>query len=617
MKKLKILFGLVVATLAFTAISCPSPTNPTEEEASLTGISVNSAGVTKEFAVGEDFSYEGLIVKAVYSDSSKKTLSEGFTVSLASANLDSNGKIARSSADSSAESSESSSESATSSHRETAKVTVSYEGFTESYNVTISDVITKLEVTVDTDKVKTSYSVGDSLDTTGVTVKAFYGDDDTTGEDVSSLVTISAVFTNDASADTTAFSTENAGSFTLKYTASVAGVSGESGEITIKVKEVSNESIISGAETDVASNANAMIYWADQNWCGSTVTVNSASVEDGVYTVNYSATGSCTYGLQLFMGKTLVAGNTYLVSYKVSSSVAKTIKANNTEYTLLADTPIVVSALATGDGVITVLSIQNAISGDETDSTFTVSDIVFTTIDSSDLVLDSISASISASSISVGDSATVSVLGKYKVTVDGTEYEIQKTLSADDVSLTADESVSIEGLIVKGVSASDKTTITATSGEKTTTVDVVVAASKDYTKYWNASTTTASEDAPADYFSIWADQNWCGSLVTLSDMTATETSASLTQTVTGSNWFGTQIWYALATSSDLTFKVTSSVAGDITVNTTVYTLEANTEKEITVKGTTKLAIQLGKEDGGTQLGDCTFSITDFTVTTAE
>lgn len=228
MKKLKILFGLVVATLAFTAISCPSPTNPTEEEASLTGISVNSDGAKTVFAVGEDFSYEGLIVKAVYSDSSKKTLSEGFTVNLASANLDSNGKIARSSADSSAES-------ATSSHRETAKVTVSYESFTASYDVTISDVITKLEVTVDTETVKTSYSVGDSLDKTGVTVKAFYGDDDTTGEDVSSLVTISAVFTNDASADTTPFTTENAGSFTLKYTASLAGVSGESGEITIKV----------------------------------------------------------------------------------------------------------------------------------------------------------------------------------------------------------------------------------------------------------------------------------------------------------------------------------------------------------------------------------------------
>lgn len=235
MKKLKILFGLVVATLAFTAISCPSPTNPTEEEASLTGISVNSDGAKTVFAVGEDFSHEGLIVKAVYTDSSKKTLSEGFTVNLASANLDSNGKIARSSADSSAESSESSSESATSSHRETAKVTVSYESFTASYNVTISDVITNLEVNVDTDKVKTSYSVGDSLDTTGVTVKAFYGDDDTTGEDVSSLATISAVFANDASADTTPFSTENAGSFTLKYTASVAGVSGESGEISVKV----------------------------------------------------------------------------------------------------------------------------------------------------------------------------------------------------------------------------------------------------------------------------------------------------------------------------------------------------------------------------------------------
>ena len=85
--------------------------------------------------------------------------------------------------------------------------------------------------------------------------------------------------------------------------------------------------------------------------------------------------------------------------------------------------------------------------------------------------------------------------------------------------------------------------------------------------------------------------------------------------MTGSNWFGTQIWYGVSAASNFSFKVTSTVAGGITINDVVYELEAGTAKEITLEGVTgKLAIQLGTKDPATQLGDCTFTISDFSVT---
>ena len=152
------------------------------------------------------------------------------------------------------------------------------------------------------------------------------------------------------------------------------------------------------------------------------------------------------------------------------------------------------------------------------------------------------------------------------------------------------------------------------SGEDADPV-AVVEGPKDYNEYWNPSTTTGEGDAPVDYFSVWADLNWCGSRVSLYDMNATENSATLSQTVTGSCWFGTQIWYVLDVPSSISFKVTSTVAGDITINGEVYTLEADIPLEINLEEVEeKIAMQLGRESTKSQLGDCTFSITDFVVT---
>lgn len=268
MKKLKVLSVIAAAALMFTAMSCNSD-EKTVEEAKITGITVNADSATKLFFVGDDFSYENLIVKATYSDNSKKTVNTGFSVALSSNNLDENSKIKRSTSDS---------------HRETAKATVTYEGLSASYDVTISDVVSKIEISVDDETVKTSYNVGDDLDTTGVSVKAFYSDDDTTGEDITQYVTISAGFTSDASIALTDFNTAVAGTYTLEFTASYNGKTAESNSVDITVSETSqsgesDDPVDTGSESALSTYVyhKSIISTMADTWSSGT----GVTVEDG------------------------------------------------------------------------------------------------------------------------------------------------------------------------------------------------------------------------------------------------------------------------------------------------------------------------------------------------
>ena len=69
------------------------------------------------------------------------------------------------------------------------------------------------------------------------------------------------------------------------------------------------------------------VYWNDQNWCGSTVTVNQAYTEEGLVYVDYTATGACGWGLQIFYkNSSLTAGTTYTVSFKIKVANAVTVE---------------------------------------------------------------------------------------------------------------------------------------------------------------------------------------------------------------------------------------------------------------------------------------------------
>lgn len=254
-----------------------------------------------------------------------------------------------------------------------------------------------------------------------------------------------------------------------------------------------------------------------------------------------------------------------------------------------------------------------AIRGNEADTTLTLKDVKVEKL--GDYAVTSVVVEADADSIAAGETTTLTAKDQFGFEITDATFEI-----------TSDNpKSSISGNKLIAGNEAEEITVVAKKGEITSNpLTITITAEKDYAKYWNPSINTEGANAPVDYFSIWYDHNWCGSTVNISDMSATEDGVTLTQTVTGKCWFGTQIWYGVSAASNFTFKVTSSVAGKITINSTVYELEANTAKDITVNNVSgKLAVQLGKEgvmEGDVevvpyeQLGDCTFTISDFSVT---
>ncbi len=280
MKKLNALFAsfsagaMLFASMLFVA--CPGNTNP-EPEASVTGITLNTDSVVTQFVEGEEFSSEGLIVKAVYSDNTKKTISStDYAVALASANLSDEGKITLSGAE-------------LTDHAETAVVTVSYKEFSATYNVTIAQAAKKITISVDEENLKTAYTVNDELDFSAVKVSAYYTEEeDEEPVDISSAVTFSATYTygEGESEVSAAFTTAAEGSYSVTFTATYGtlSVSTESA-VTITVEEVTE-----GTAPDLSSYYKNYLVTTDTectttlsfgDWgAGSTASKN----EDGTWT---------------------------------------------------------------------------------------------------------------------------------------------------------------------------------------------------------------------------------------------------------------------------------------------------------------------------------------------
>ncbi len=83
------------------------------------------------------------------------------------------------------------------------------------------------------------------------------------------------------------------------------------------------------------------VYWADQWWCGSGVTVSEgdAYTEEGTVTAKYTAqaNSNCTFGFQIFYKNTsLTAGKTYTLSYTLTSTLALNVTANGAQVALEA-----------------------------------------------------------------------------------------------------------------------------------------------------------------------------------------------------------------------------------------------------------------------------------------
>lgn len=116
----------------------------------LTGISLNTDNVKKEYTYGENLSLAGLVVTASYSNNTTTQIT-GYTTNPADG-----------------------SELKTLGEND---VTVTYETFTASFKITVSKVLTGIEL--NTDNVKKEYGYNEALDLTGLVVTAKYNDNST------------------------------------------------------------------------------------------------------------------------------------------------------------------------------------------------------------------------------------------------------------------------------------------------------------------------------------------------------------------------------------------------------------------------------------------------------
>ncbi len=136
---------------------------------------------------------------------------------------------------------------------------------------------------------------------------------------------------------------------------------------------------ISNSGEDVLEKG-SYAYWNDQNWCGSNVTVSSATVADNALSVTYTATGVCDFGLQFFYkSNTLTAGQTYRLTLTITVENAVAAKVNDTAVNLVAGANTVEVTYIQGTGVaasgVSSLDIQIAISDACLANTVTLSNI--------------------------------------------------------------------------------------------------------------------------------------------------------------------------------------------------------------------------------------------------
>lgn len=142
MKKYLVLFAtmLTAVCLAFVAACAPDDAQKTVES-----LKVDASKAKTEFVVNEQFTYNGLEVKAVYSDKSESAVT-GYTV--APPDMSTAGEK---------------------------DVTVSYQQKTATYKITVSE-LELTGITLNTDKAPKTFRVGDTFSYEGLIVTANYAD---------------------------------------------------------------------------------------------------------------------------------------------------------------------------------------------------------------------------------------------------------------------------------------------------------------------------------------------------------------------------------------------------------------------------------------------------------
>lgn len=395
---------------------------------------------------------------------------------------------------------------------------------------------------------------------------------------------------------------------------------------TLSLETVSYGSSGEGGESAVAATPGTVGLWYDAaNWTGATVTPSNVTAATDSLSFEYTVSGSSDYAIQLF--DTVSADGTYLVTYTVTAGTSQDVVCNGHTYSLTADTAQEVSAFVTVSGATstaggTIISIQIPVDSSNiaSSSSFAITNAKYAPVNESNFTISALTLSSTAETLAAEDTTDLTVEGTYTLTdTDSHVYTVYLTPDSDDVTWTSSNEsyATVTAGTVTAVAAGE-VTITAKVGNKTATCTVTVTSSseKNYAKYFSTTSCENGESAMVSapgYMGLWTETP---SYITAT--TAAETEYSVTRSAASSNWYGTQFFYASAAGSyAVSFNVKSSVAGDVTIAGSVYTLTADTEQTVYIYKTlsatgTLISIQLGK-NGTSVLDAGTFTLSDLSI----
>ncbi len=217
------------------------------ENVVVTTISIKSKPTKTTYFVGENLNTTGLTITVLYNNGTTKTISSGFSCSPTS--LSSSG---------------------------TKTITVTYNGKTTTFTVSVSDVALS-SIAIKSKPTKTSYYVGDTLNTSGLTLTALYNDGTTK--------TISSGF----SCSPMALSSAGTKTITVTYSGMTTSFT-----VTVLLKEEVTYSLANGVLTISGNGAMDDYAATSAPWYSKASSISKIIIEDNVTSIGDYAFYWCT-----------------------------------------------------------------------------------------------------------------------------------------------------------------------------------------------------------------------------------------------------------------------------------------------------------------------------------
>jgi len=404
-------------------------------------------------------------------------------------------------------------------------------------------------------------------------------------------------------------------------TATITASRGNAGKDSCTVTVVWNSkpadyvAIVAGDEPAAAANPGTWIYWADQGWVQATVNVTVAEYANGAATFTYSGNNGAWFGMQIFYkNPEAVIGTRYNLTCNIHSAEAGNITVNGTVVALKAgDNQVSVYYVETENNVNNVpaasLSIQCGVNGTGElmeANTLSISDLKFTPSEATPLETPTglvISTDKKVTVTHANGDRTNSFLLSFCNAEGAVVYEqaVENGAAIDDSTMkdgTYDVKVTAIGSGEFGNSEMSGVLTTYTVANGGIAYDMPhggeteALANTGRYYYWTE-------------FSGIEGARYDNGMITL-------------KVVNGGNWYSNQVFLKdsalkVGTTYTLTLKLTSSVAGKITINGTVVELKEGVN-EITVtyteSGTASLSIQFGTQADNVAIASADITITN-------